>query len=250
MIPWILQCRIQFLGLMREPAAVVFNMLVPLAIIFFQAAAFGDMEIGEELPDYRIVDFLPLSAAVMYAMTLGLFGLSVGLATMIESRTLAGYRLRKGGVSFVTSAYMVVLILVLGMGIVVSTVVSNIIWDVAWPGNVLLCVLAVVVGAGPFYACGFLIAVIVGATRSAQALSSVVFFPSLFLSGAVFPVELFPDRLQMVAKLLPGSHAYDLLVGAWFPDGSVSWKGMVYLMALTVVLTALATALFSRREDL
>lgn len=50
---------------------------------------------------------------------------------------------------------------------------------------------------------GLLMAILCRTIKSVNAVTSLVYFPMLFLSGATIPYELFPSGLQKVAKVLP-----------------------------------------------
>lgn len=244
------QLRIQALGFLREPAAAVFNLVVPFMIIVFQALAFGQELVGDELPGYRVVDLLPLTASLMYAMTLGLFGISIGLASMVEARTLAGCRLRKGGVTSVVTAYVAVVFMLLVAGIAFSLVFSKLVWGVIDPARPLLVGLCLVIAAVPLYCLGALIASVVASPRSAQAVASAVFFPTLFLSGAIFPLDSLGPNIQSVAKALPGYHSYEVLAYGYLPGEDFPALSIGYLTVVAVLCTALAANRFARREDL
>jgi len=250
MLAWTWQLRIQALGFLREPAAAVFNLVVPFMIIVFQALAFGEELVGDELPGYRVVDLLPLTASLMYAMTLGLFGIAIGLASMVEARTLAGCRLRKGGVSTVMSSYVVVVFGLLVVGIGVSLVFSKVVWNVADPARPVIVGLALVLAAAPLYSIGALIASVVASPRSAQAVASAIFFPTLFLSGAIFPLDSLAPGLQNAAKVLPGYHSYEILAYGYLPGETFPVASIIYLVAVAAVCTLSAANRFSRREDL
>ena len=244
------QLRIQTLGFLREPAAAVFNLIVPFMIIVFQALAFGDELVGDDLPGYRVADLLPLTASLMYAMTLGLFGVSIGLSSMVESRTLAGCRLRKGGVSTVVTSYIVVLFGLLFVGIAFAAVFSKVVWDVIDPARPLIVVVALLIAAAPLYALGAAIASVVGSPRSAQAVASAVFFPTLFLSGAIFPLDSLAPGLQNFARALPGYHSYEVLAYGYLPEENLPWASFAYLVVTVALFIAVAANRFSRREDL
>ena len=238
------------MGFLREPAAAAFNLAVPLFIVVFQAVTFGDFVIGDDLPGYRVVDLLPLAASLMYIMTLGLFGVGIGFASMIDSRTLSGSRLRKGGISMIVSAYLCVLLLLLASGIGLSAVVANLSWAVHWPSKPLLFLVSIIIAAWPFYTCGLLFSVIVGSPRSCQAIASAAFFPCLFFSGAIFPVNSFPRGAQIAARALPGSHAYELITATWVRGLQIPWHSVAYLLTLGLAFTLLTAARLMRREDL
>lgn len=84
-------------------------------------------------------------------------------------------------------------------------------FGVAIVGNVLLVAALIVLGALTFLAIGYVIASYARTEESANALTSVVQFPLMFLSGIFFPVEFMPDWLQPVAAALPLTYLGDAL---------------------------------------
>jgi ABC-2 type transport system permease protein len=247
---WRLLVRNQLLGFVREPAAAGFNLAVPFFIVLVQAFAYGDSAVGDELPGYRVADVLPIGAAVTYIMIIGVFGMGVGLASMVESRSLATFRLRPGGVGSILSAYGVVLVGLTLIGLALSTAVLAFGWGVRVPARPLLLLPAALLGSAVFLALGACVAGATGTPRSAQGVSSALFFPMLFLSGAMFPLDAFPAPLQVLAVCLPGFHLYEVTAWAWVGSQDAPWLSAAYLAALAVALPVLAGRLFGRREDL
>ena len=123
-------------------------------------------------------------------------------------------------------------------------------WGVRAPARPLLVAPAVVAGAACFLAIGASVAGATGNPRSAQGVASAVFFPLLFLSGAMFPLDAFPPALQVLARALPGYHLHELLAYTWFGSASPPWPSITYLLAGTTVVTGGAVLLFRGREDL
>jgi ABC-2 type transport system permease protein len=88
-----------------------------------------------------------------------------------------------------------------------------------------------------------------GSPRSAQALSSMLFFPLLFLSGAMFPLDSFPAPLQAVAHFLPSYHLYELFSFSWLRGQDLPTWSLVYVSVAAAVFATGAWFLFNRRED-
>ena len=78
-------------------------------------------------------------------------------------------------------------------------------------GNVLVAVGFVVLGALAFLAIGYVIASYARTEESANAMTSIVQFPLMFLSGIFFPISFMPGWLQPVAALLPLTYLADAL---------------------------------------
>ena len=172
-------------------------------------------------------DVLPISASTMFVMIIGIFGMGIGLSSMIEARSIAAYRLRPGGVSGLLSAYGTVLFGTIILGLVMSTAVLAIGWSIHPPHRAWLLLPALIVTAVFFIAFGAAGASLGGSPRSAQALSSALFFPFLFLSGAMFPLDSYPAALKTIAHVLPGEHVYNLFLYCWvqsqdLPIGSIA----------------------------
>ena len=92
---------------------------------------------------------------------------------------------------------------------------------------------------------GFVLASLVPTSRFAQPLGAVVLYPMLAVSGLFFPVERLPHWLQMIAAVLPTTHAVALMQGVWDGAGwGAHWVNAVALMVLFAVYTGLSTRVF------
>jgi ABC-2 type transport system permease protein len=69
----------------------------------------------------------------------------------------------------------------------------------------------VLLGALMFVAIGYLIAGLARSQDSVSAITNIVQFPMLFLSGIFFPVEIMPQWLRPVASVIPLTYFADLL---------------------------------------
>jgi ABC-2 type transport system permease protein len=78
-------------------------------------------------------------------------------------------------------------------------------------GPALLALFFVALGALAFLAIGYVIAAWARTEESANAMTSIVQFPLMFLSGIFFPIAFMPNWLQPVAALLPLTYLADAL---------------------------------------
>ena len=90
---------------------------------------------------------------------------------------------------------------------------------------------------------GFLLASVVRTARFAQPFGALVLYPMLGLSGVFVPLETLPAPLQMVAQVLPLTHAAALLQGAWT---GVAWSAQLIHVGALVVFAAASAVLASR----
>lgn len=248
---WVLLYRNQLFGFLREPMAAVFNLLIPLIIVVMQAIAFGGQALeGAGIDKYSVVDTLPCAAITMYVMIIGLFGMGVGLSSLIETRALAGFSLRPGGAASILSAYGAVLFTMAAFGLSVALTVLMVGWSSSLPAHPVAVICVTVMALLGFLGMGAAIACFVGSPRSAQGVASAFFFPMLFLSGASFPIDYYPEVLIRLAYVLPGAHIYDLLSAFWFHEAELHLESMIYLLFFSIFGVALSFALLKRREDI
>lgn len=246
--PRLLAFRNQLYGFVREPAAAIFNLALPVFIVLVQGAAFGNQSVPD-LPGSTVVDTLPITASAIFIMIIGMFGAGIGLASMRSARSLDTYRFYPGGPRRMISAYMAVLVVLIIVGTVVSTGLLALIWGVHPNPRWLALIVFTIIGTWGFLGLGALIAGLVSSPRSAQGAASGTFFPLLFLSGAVFPLAQTPQWLQDVAEFLPGFHLYEVLAYSWLGgwEGSVVGS-MIYLVLFTVATGFVGPYLATRRR--
>jgi ABC-2 type transport system permease protein len=78
-------------------------------------------------------------------------------------------------------------------------------------GNYFFFWLILTFGSLCFLSIGFALATLIKSTRSATPICMIVFFMMLFLGGIFFPLNIMPDFLTVIAKVLPSTHLNDVL---------------------------------------
>ena len=78
-------------------------------------------------------------------------------------------------------------------------------------GNVLAFIGAWLLTLAAMFSIGLLMASLCRTVKSVNAVTTLVYFQMLFLSGATIPYELFPDGLQKVANVLPLTQGIKLM---------------------------------------
>lgn len=89
--------------------------------------------------------------------------------------------------------------------------IGAILFNVQIVGSLLLVAGFIVLGAVTFISIGYVIASFAKTEESANALTSIVQFPLMFLSGIFFPIEFMPDFLRPVATFMPLTYLGDAL---------------------------------------
>lgn len=104
--------------------------------------------------------------------------------------------------------------------------------DADWPG-----VLAMLLTAGLAFApIGVLAAALTVAFKRAASISNVIVFGMTFISGALFPIEVMPEWLQTIGKLMPTWFAFEGLRSALFEGGGWSGDALALLVFAAVAM--------------
>lgn len=95
------------------------------------------------------------------------------------------------------------------------------------------------------YSLGLLIASLCKNIKIANLVCTVVYFPMLFLSGAVIPFELFPEGVQKVANVLPLTQGVKLLKSVSLDQPIGDPRFILFLLTVvTIIGFGLAVKLF------
>lgn len=233
-----IEVREEFLGIVREPTALFFSVLMPVAFFALFASMFGGEGGGfgvESLATYGAFGVLSVV----------LTNPGIGLADARERgwlrvKRVDGTPLGMTLAAKVTAALPYAIVTLAGITVVARLSAGSL--NVA---QVLRVVGVLVLGALPFS----LFSLAVGARFSPSAAISVlnaILIPSVILSGLWFPLEMLPTWLGEVAVYLPPYHLAQLALAQ--VQGGAVWGHVVYLMGTTIV-GAIAAALAYRSAE-
>jgi ABC-2 type transport system permease protein len=227
----------------REPMGFFATLVMPVLMFAILARTFGS-GVRTATPQPSVA----FNAAVLAAVVIAINAVQSLMAI------IAIYR--EGGILKRLRATPLSPVTILGAHVIVKlgfTVISTVLLMLAgrrmFPGvrevNAISFGVAVLLSTLSILSMGFVLASLVPSSRFAQALGAVVLYPMLAISGLFFPVERLPDWLQVVAALLPTTHAVALMEGVWNGAswGSL-WVNVVALFVLFAVFTALSTRAF------
>lgn len=112
-------------------------------------------------------------------------------------------------------------------------------------GNVWAFIGAWLLTLAAMFSIGLLMASLCRTVKSVNAVTTLVYFPMLFLSGATIPYELFPEGLQKVANVLPLTQGIKLMkaVSMGSEPDSVG-KIVVLLVGITLICGIISVKTF------
>jgi ABC-2 type transport system permease protein len=119
-------------------------------------------------------------------------------------------------------------------------------YDVQIAGSWIQISFLILLGSITFIAFGYVIASFAATEDAANAMTSAVQFPLMFLSGTFFPIAAMPEGLQAVARILPLTYLNDALrqVMVGGTPFSPLWVCVAFLMVWLVGCLGIAARFF------
>lgn len=239
---WI-ELRDELLGVVREPAALFFSVLMPVLFFGLFAGLFGGDQVG--------AGGVPVGTSML--ATFGAYGVigssmltpGIGLADARERGWLRVLRTSPVPVP-VTLAAKVAATLPYSLGILVAmtaTAAGLGMLEIT-VGQWLSLAAALVVGSLPFALIGLAVGSL-AKPNGATAVLNAINIPMAIASGLWFPLEMLPDWVAAIAPALPAYHLAQLAFAPVAGDGDAVGH-LVALIGFTAVTAAIAVAAYRR----
>ncbi len=227
---------------LREPAGVFFTLAFPVMILLLFSGIFGNEPVPG-MPGVRAVDVQTPGYATMVIGTVALIGLPVTLASYRQQGILRRMRATPLHPSTILAAQVLVNLVMTILGITLLLLTARFIYGMTLPDAPLSVTLAFILASLSFFAIGFVLAGLFSSARTAQIVGQVVYFPMLFLSGAILPREMFPDLIKRVSDFLPLTYVVELVQDLWL-EGTWNLTALAVLTGVLIVAVAVSTRTF------
>ena len=214
----------------REPLAVFFILAFPLILLWLNAGR-GRVEL-----------LVPGYVALVLA-TVGLTQLPGVLATYRERGILRRLATTPVPPATVLGAQLVVYLVAGAVGVALLLAAATVFYDLRLPQALAGAVLVYAAGAVAMCAIGFVLAALAPNARTANAIGFVIYFPMIFLAGAVIPRHAMASSMRRIGEVLPLAPLVTGLGDAWSGAG-VNLVALAGLAAMIVVASAISVRVF------
>jgi len=198
---------------------------------------------------YSFIDFFVPGLIGMSLMTTGIFGAvgwntrnrELGILKKLATTPLSKFEWILGVVLYevVMGAISTGVILTIGVLLFDLRVLPNI-----------YSVILIFAGAIAFPGMGMVVARFVKESDSADAAANAITFPMMFLSGSFFPLEMMPDFLREIAKVLPLTYLNNGLRDSMvYGNVSSALFNTVIVLAVGIFFIILGSLITNWRED-
>ena len=183
---------------LRTPAFIFFSLAMPLAFLFIFCGLFGHGQ-PQAIPY--------LLASVLALTVMGSFwGLSLQLVTYREMGILRRFHLAPIGAGAMLASSILSNYLLALPTVVLEFLLARWVFHLPTWGNLTSVFVMVTLGTVTFAALGLIVASVTDTAQETQIINNAFWLVFLFLSGATFPLPLFPNWLQGLALLLPATY--------------------------------------------
>lgn len=191
------------------------------------------------------IDVLVPSYICMVIAVTGIMSLPLTIASYRERKILKRFKatpINQGNILF---AQVISNLILTCIGITVLLIIGVIRYKLKFHGNLFFTLAAWLLIVTSIFSIGLVISGVAKNGKTAAALSYIIYFPMIFLSGATMPLEMFPNILQKISNILPLTHGVKLLRGMWFNESIFDYTTeLIILICITIVCTITSIKFF------
>lgn len=228
---------------LREPVSGFFGLVFPALLVVILGSIPSFREPSADLGGLRVIDlYVPIVIALILAM-LGLQTTPYVLALYREKGVLRRLAVTPAPPLALLGAQLVMSLLSAVFSALLVLLIGRFAFDVALPGNLLAFTLIFLLSAAAVFSIGLFIASVVSSGKAANAIGTLLFFPSMFFAGLWAPREVMPDVLARIGDFTALGAGVQALTDA----SAGGWPALIsltVLVAYVVVFGAASAKLF------
>lgn len=219
---------------LRCPDGIIFGIGMPVGVLLLIAVVAGSQSAGG-------ADYSFLQSAFASLLTVGIcatafMGLPLTIADYRDKKILKHFFATPIRPLMILSVQVVIGMLTAFFSAALVSLLAVFGFGYRMEGNPFLFIGAFLLVMLSMYSIGMILASLCKTVKIANVVTTFVYFPMLFLSGATIPFELFPDAVQKVCNVLPLTHGIKLLkavsLNTW---GQEIWISVALLIVFAVV---------------
>ncbi len=235
---------IEFKLLLRNYMNMFFALFFPVMMLLLFGEMYGN-EPSEFFNGRGGMDVMVPSYICMIVAVTGIMSLPLTVAQYRERKILKRFKATPIKQSDILLAQIISNLLLTLVGIGLLLTIGKIRFNLHFYGNPILAIIVLLFIILSVFAIGLLVSGVASNGKSATAISYIIYFPMLFLSGATMPIEMFPASLKKISNVLPLTHAVKLFKGIWFGESLFDFtKEIVILLIVIIVCMTLAIKMF------
>lgn len=204
---------------LREPLVGFFVIVFPTLLVVILGCVPSFREPIPDLGGLRVIDlYVPITLALILAM-LGLQTTPMVLATYREKGILRRLATTPARPAALLGAQLAMSVLTAVASAILVLLVGRLVFAVPLPEHPVAYALGFLLSAGAVFTVGLFIAAVAPGGKAANAIGTLLFFPSMFFAGLYAPREVMPAVIQRIGDFTPlgaGERAlHEAATGSW-----------------------------------
>ncbi|WP_327585107.1 ABC transporter permease [Nonomuraea sp. NBC_00507] len=195
---------------MRDPMSAFFALAFPAILLWVKMRSNRPLPGGVEAIDATV----PMLSIFVIGLA-GLVILPTTLAQYRERRVLKRLRVTPASPSMMFTAQWTAHMLLAALGTLLLIAIGLAAYGLALPANPAVVVLAWLLSALSLSSIGLLIGAFAPSGRTATVVGLSLFFPAVFISGAIIPREQASESMRAIGDLTPVAPAVAAIRDAW-----------------------------------
>ena len=235
--------KLEFKLLLRFFMVVFFALVFPSMMLLMFGGIYGN-EPTSFFGGYGTVDVsVPAYIAMVIAVT-GIMTLPINITTYREKKILKRFMATPIRTTDILISQIFVNIMFTVMGVIILILVGKLVFNMQIIGKLPAIILVFILSLISVFSIGFIIASVCSNARTATVVSNLIYFPMIFLTGATIPLELMPDYMVRISKLLPVSYVVSLQKGIWLGGGLADYRADI-LILLSILIAGIVISVFT-----
>lgn len=220
----------------RSFLSVFFLLVFPGMMLVLFGSIYGN-EPQEIYHGLGMVDVSVPAYAGMIVSVTGLMNLPLTLCEYREKKILKRFQVTPVNPKTVVAAQLIINLIMTTLGMILLYVIGKLFYGIQMQGNLLFVIFGFTLSMFSIFGIGFIIASLASNMKSASAISYIVYFPMLFLTGTTMPMEILPKSLQTFSKVLPVTHVVKTMQGFWLNQDISQFYGSIIVLVIVAILS-------------
>lgn len=233
--------KLEFKALMREPVSLFFMIVLPIILTIVFGGAFGSEATSYGKNVLGIDTVVPVN--IVFLLTnVGLMGIPITIIEIKDQEVLKRYMTYPTSYRVYFFSLISVFTFVSFLSTLLFSLISFVFYGATWHmtlTDTLLFALIYIAMIIIFDGIGFIIALLIKGSRTANMITSGVFLSLIFTSGVVLPVESLPVLVQKIAYIFPMYHCIKISQMIWISEFRFIdlWDNILYIIIAVFVLS-------------
>lgn len=219
----------------REMSSVIFGVIVPIGIAVLMSFLDSDM---------KAINLTFAAVSTVGICSAGVMGLPLALSSYREKKILKRYQVTPISPIQLLLAHLFFCFTLSIVSMLLVLLVLTVFFNFTFMGSWFYFIPAYLLVMIAIHAIGLIVASVSPSEKATGGITSAIFFPMFFLSGATVPYEIMPTGLQNIADILPLTQGIKLLKHVTLNETTNLTFSIVVLSLISLIGIGIAIKFF------